>query len=192
MHKLLKVSAMLLLLISNKSFASNLPEGWIQAGSNVTDYQVGIDQEHVYEGSQSAYIEGKDIPSNQFGTIMQMISAEEYKGKRMQLTGVVKAKDVNAWAGLWFRVDGENGKTLAFDNMTSRPISGTKDWKQYSIVLDVPRTATNLAFGLLLSSDGKVWLDGLELTEVDTSVAITDMYKKKTKRRPENLNFETK
>ena len=36
------------------------------------------------------------------------------------------------------RVDGGDGQILSFDNMHSRPIKGTKDWKQYQITLDVP------------------------------------------------------
>jgi hypothetical protein len=104
----------------------------------------------------------------------------EYVGKRVRLTGFVKAEQVTGSAGLWMRVDGPGGyssgkpaQMLAFDNMQDRPITGTTDWGQYQVVLDVTSTAANLAFGILLAEVGHVWLDGVNLEVVDTTVPTT-------------------
>ncbi len=79
---------------------------------------------------------------------MQSISAENYLDKRLRLSGFIKSKDVNGWSGMWMRIDGDNGKQLGFDNMQTRPIKGTTDWKQYEIVLDVPANSKTINYGV--------------------------------------------
>jgi len=78
---------------------------------------------------------------------MQQISAEQYRGNRLRLSGYVKAEDVKAWAGLWMRVDKENS-VMAFDNTQDRAIKSTTGWQKYEVVLDVD---TGIAFGILLT-----------------------------------------
>jgi hypothetical protein len=58
------------------------------------------------------------------------------------------------------RVDGQN-ETLAFDNMQTRPITGTTDWKTYTIVLPVEKSASDIAFGILISGRGEAWMKNL-------------------------------
>ena len=70
------------------------------------------------------------------------------------------------------RVDGPQG-VLAFDNMQSRPIKGTADWKPCEVVLEVPGGATAIWFGLLLSGPGQVWFDDLQVEAVDATVPVT-------------------
>ena len=72
------------------------------------------------------------------------------------------------------RVDGpEEGKSLRFDNMQSRPIKGTTDWHQYEVVLDVPSESVNIAFGILLYGKGQAWLSDVQFDEVGLEVAVT-------------------
>ena len=37
-----------------------------------------------------------------------------------------------------------------FDNFSSRPLTGTSDWHQVEIILDVPDDAIGIAFGALM------------------------------------------
>jgi len=121
-----------------------------------------------------------------FGTLMQSFLAEKYSGKRIRLTGYIKSKYVEGWAGLWLRVDKENSKqTLAFDNMQDRGITGTTDWKKYEVVLDVSSEASKIAFGVLLHGIGQVWFEKLKFEVVSKSVPVTGKYKEEP-----NLNFE--
>jgi hypothetical protein len=46
----------------------------------------------------------------------------------------------------WMRIDGEQ-RLLAFDNMSDRAVSGTADWKMYSVVVDVAIDAKNIFLG---------------------------------------------
>lgn len=84
------------------------------------------------------------------------------------------------------RVDKE--KTMvAFDNMENRAIKGTTGWQRYYVVLDVPRDATAISFGILLNVSGAVWLNGTQFDVVDNS--ITNTGTKTLPESPVNLDF---
>ena len=88
------------------------------------------------------------------------------------------------------RVDGDTpSATLAFDNMQSRPIRGTKDWARYSVVLDVAPSAKGISFGILVDGEGAVWLNDVQFQVVDSSVPTTNTLSQVAK-KPMNLNFE--
>ena len=75
--------------------------------------------------------------------------------------------------------------------MQDRPIKGTSDWKRYEIVLDVPEQAQEIAFGLLLTGGGQVWMDDLKFEVVGKDVATTGPSSTKgALAGPTNLNFE--
>ena len=117
---------------------------------------------------------------------MQVFKADNYQDKRLHLSAFVKADDVKEWAGLWMRIDGDHGEMLGFDNMEDRPIKGTADWEKVEIVLDVPKSAYEIAFGLLLRGSGQVWLDYIEFETVSKDIDVT----KKQIMTPVNLDFE--
>ena len=165
----------------------NLPEGWVKAGSVPERYDMGTDPGAGQKGGNAATIKSIGIP-NGFGTLMQTIAADNYKGKRIRLTGYIKTKDVMTSAGLWFRVDGKDGgQPLAFDNMQNRPIAGNTDWVKCRIVLDVPKNAAVIAYGALLTGAGQIWFDNLKFDVVGSNVPTTD--KTEVPKAPTNLNF---
>ena len=89
----------------------------------------------------------------------------------------MKSVDVVDWAGLWMRVDGPGKKMLGFDNMQNRPLVGTKDWQQYQVVLDVPEESVHIAFGVLLSGKGQLWVSDVVFEEtVEQVTALNDQY----------------
>jgi hypothetical protein len=152
------------------------PDGWILAGSKPANYETGTDQLNSYNSRPSAFMKAK-TDGEGFGTLMQSFSAEQYRGKRVRLSGWVKSDMVSRWAGLWMRIDGPvQGGTpqiLGFDNMQGRPIKGTLAWQKYEVVLDVPQTANGIAFGILQDGPGEVWLNSVEFAVVGTGVAVT-------------------
>jgi hypothetical protein len=173
--------------------ADNIPTGWIKAGSHPAEYEVGADSTTHHGGHASGYVKSITKELHGFGTLMQTAGPGEYLGKRVRLSAFVKAGQVNDWAGVWMRVDGpmegNQPKGLAFDNMQGRPLKGTFDWKQVEIVLDVPKEAKAIAFGILLSKDGQVWIDDLKFEVVPASVPVTGRGGAMTK-APSNLDFE--
>ncbi|WP_293749905.1 hypothetical protein [uncultured Paraglaciecola sp.] len=185
------ILASILTLSSLPTIAKDvLPEGWFKAGSAPSDYKMGVDVDITIDGGKSAYIEADNAESNGFGTLMQNSSVESYLGKRVQLTVHIKTLDVTGWTGAWFRIDGEQIKPLAFDNMNNRAITETTEWSKYTMVLDIPNNATNMAYGLLLNGNGKVWFDNLSFEIVDKNTPVTDLYASKNQNKTKNLSFE--
>lgn len=179
-----------LILVSVFLFSYDLPQNWYKAGSMPDKYEMGIDKGSGRNGNNAAIIKSTEKKIRGFGTLMQNSMPGKYLGKRVKMTGYVKSEDVNGWAGLWFRVDGkETGKSLAFDNMYNRNISGTTDWKQYEIVLDVPAEATRLAYGALLSGTGTIWFDDIKFEIVNDKVPATGK-EVNIPEEPTNLGFD--
>lgn len=168
-----------------------IPNGWFPAGSNPSEYEMGVDNSTFQNGQMCAYIKSKAPKENEFGTLMQTIKAEVYEGKRLLLSGYIKTEDIKGWSGMWMRIDGANNQQVGFDNMRDRTIRGTTDWKKYEIVLDIPSNSKTINYGVLLSGQGKVWFDNMKLGEVDKSVAVTNTITElKYPKEPVNLDFE--
>ncbi|CEH28636.1 transcriptional regulator [Aneurinibacillus migulanus] len=171
--------------------ATNLPQGWIESGSHPFDYTMGVDHKNVHQGTASGYIRSNKREASGFATMMQKFKAENYKGRRLRLSGFVKTEGVEQWAGLWMRVDGKDNELLQFDNMYNRPIKGTTNWNHYSVVLDVPSDSIAIAFGLLLGGPGQVWVDSISFDIVDEKVPSTNMEEDiQLPEQPLNLQFE--
>jgi hypothetical protein len=162
--------------------------GWHKAGSHPADYDMGNDTTTAFTGTSSGFIKSSKPNPQGFGTYMQTVDAADYRGKRVQLSAYVKSVDVADWAGVWMRIDASPTTPIAFDNMQDRPIKGSHDWTQYQLVLDVGSNATAIAFGVLLSGKGSIWIDDVALDAVSTSVPVTDLWIRKS--QPRNLDFE--
>jgi hypothetical protein len=171
--------------------STGVPSGWIAAGMAPHDYDMGADQALAHGGKASGFIRAKAAKPAGFGTLMQMCKADRYRGQRVRMSAWVKSESIPGWAGVWMRVDGEDGKMLAFDNMQSRPIKGTTAWTRHAVVLDVAANAKNLAFGILLDGTGAAWIDEVRFEVVDKSVATTGVPAgQEFAAEPTNLDFE--
>jgi hypothetical protein len=169
----------------------DIPNGWILAGSNPRDYEIGQDTYDPYSGYFCEYLKSSISRPQGYVTLMQVIKSDDYKGNRISFSGYVKAKFVANWAGLWMRVDDVIGRPLSFDNMSERPIVGNSDWVKYEVVLDVPMSSSEISFGVLLDGRGQIWFDKLDIKLVDMTVPVTDRLKNKVENtEPINLDFE--
>jgi len=168
---------------------AEVPRGWFLAGSKPSEFEAGVDPGQAYQGHRSAYLKSKQLSVDGFGTLMQQFTAEQYLGKRVRLSGVVKSQEVAEWAGLWLRVD-KGKEMVAFDNMQDRAIKGRTDWRRYEVVLDVPKDASGIALGILLTGTGEVWLNGARFEVVGPDVAVTGSSNAKTPDKPVNLDFD--
>lgn len=165
-----------------------VPQGWHLAGDKPASYDTGTDSQVVYNDLPSAYLKSIEPVASGFGTLMQSFSAAKYAGKRLRLSAFVKSENVQNWAGLWMRVD-KGSQSVAFDNMQDRSIKGTSGWQQYEVVLDVPRDATGIFFGVLLSGSGSVWLNNVKLEVVGAEVPPTGSAES-NRAEPVNLRFQ--
>ncbi len=189
----LKTVALALFTIVFTSY--DVPKGWVIAGSKPDYYEMGIDYGSGHNGKNAATIRSIKKEIKGFGTLMQNFAADKYKGKRLKLTGYLKAKEVDSWAGLWMRIDGDKEtlpdgkrrtKTIFLDNMFNRAIKGTVDYTKCEIVLDVPDSAANIAYGALLAGTGQIWFDRIQFEVVGNETPVTTS----SLQGPTNLDFE--
>lgn len=147
---------------------------WLKVGSDPNRYESAVDSINQHDGKNVVTLRSVESKVKGFGALMQNVKPDQYLGKRIRMTGYLKTKNIKDWTGLWFRVDQAGSQQfLSFDNMEDRPVKGTTGWEKYEIVLDVPNHASNIAFGVLLSKTGQIWVDKINFEVVDNSVSTT-------------------
>jgi len=181
------------------AFAEDVTD-WFEAGINVSDYvfRKGRDAPERENRARDFRREVRPIPRYEdtvrfpppegleavsirarpnarpggMGTLSRTVPAQRWRGKRVRLSADLRT-DRAGRVQMWMRVDGPNRQVLAFDDMQSRPIRGTSRWRRYSIVLDVPASATHINYGFLLAGSGTVWAKDFAINAVPTRVAVT-------------------
>lgn len=144
------------------------PNAWAGGGSG---YELSLDMQTFHQGNGSGRVRQVG-DGGRFGSLTNGTSALPYIGKRIRYSGFLRTEAAGA-AGLWMRVDSVKSgvvKPVAFDNMSRRSVTGTTDWSEYSVVLDVPKDADSISFGFLLSGVGTVWVMTSELKSSAVSV----------------------
>lgn len=163
-------------------------------GENSKEFAIGKDRSEHHGGRACGVIRSVSENDSGWRAFGQYFQATDYRGKRIRLKGYLKTKGVTGSAGIWMRVDAFD-RQAAFDNMERRPVTGTTDWKQYSVVLDVPPDAAAIFIGALMSGAGTTWLDDFKFEVVDPAkVATTGGWLgpnyQKDPVKPQNLSFE--
>lgn len=180
--KKLSITCLLALLLSQTIFAQSAskfnldfekvnetathPLKWDMAfrAGRADGYIVKLDSKIVKSGKYAVTIYPDDKAKNAtFGACDYVIPAT-YSGSKIELRGYLKTKNVSkdGHAGIWLRIDGDDGM-LQFDNMRKQKITGTNDWKEYSVQLPLPEEATKIHVGALLIGKGQIWADNLRL-----------------------------
>jgi erythromycin esterase len=156
----------------------SVPEGW---GATVGQQgRLGLTPSERHGGNTALVVSGPttaiDPTKANPAIITQSIRADGYRGKRVRWSAWLKpldVKDVGA-SGLWMRIDGP-GTLESFDNMQTRPVTGSGDWRQVSVVLDVPMNALRISMGVLFSAHNTLFLDDFALDVVGNDVASTSI-----------------
>ncbi len=167
MKKLLFTSSLLLVTIFLKAqnpenldfeiIENGKAKHWKESGQG--QYKVHFDQNIKQHGDVSASIESIGESSG-YKALSYKIPAN-FGGKKIKISGYIKTENVSGgWAGLWMRID----PNIAFDNMKSRGVTGTNDWKKYTIELDLSPLAETIVLGGMLVGSGKMWVDNLKVT----------------------------
>ena len=136
-------------------FETGWPAGW-NFPSNVT-----IDTGTKYAGASAARIIRTPDSPNAFSGASTTL-ALDFEAQMIEWRGTIKTEDVREFVALWLRVDGDR-PNLAFASLQLQKIDGTRDWKEYSISVQMPKDGKQLVFGFLLSGPGKMWVDDLQL-----------------------------
>jgi beta-lactamase regulating signal transducer with metallopeptidase domain len=107
------------------------------------------------------------------GMLVQYVRADRYRGKRIRLSAYVKTQGggMDIAALPWLRVDGRKGVQSWVD--TEHSNTGNSPWKRREYVVDVPKDAQGLAFGMVSFGKGRAWMDDVAITVVGKEVAVS-------------------
>jgi len=158
----------------------HVPAGWSAQQTRSHEYRVGLDRRLLYEGKPTLFI--RSLAPEPEGTvgISQGFRANRYRGRRVRLSGNLRAEKIAAQAILWLRVNADDPVGPSYDRVG---IAGTGPWKPYELVMDVPDGADSIQFGVSLSGTGTIWAAHFHFEPVSSSVRLT------MQNKPENLNF---
>ncbi|MFI5451157.1 S41 family peptidase [Pedobacter sp. UC225_61] len=143
---------------------TNKPAGWTYGFDKAQElaYLIKLDSTIKKEGNYSFSIERKGKEANN-GVIDYSIP-NNYEGKVIDLVGYMKTEAVaNGFAGLWLKLNDQDGQMIKVDYMQKQAITGTNDWEQYVIKLAYDDQVKTIHIGGLLVGDGKVWFDDLQV-----------------------------
>ena len=149
-----------------------LPPEWILRGQSPGQYEAGIGQGGIARGSDAKFLRHVTGSGDSWSTLMQSVSAEQYRGKRVRFEAKVRTEGVSNWGGLWMGVV-EGGKQSAFYNTQQQPLAGDSGWQTRTVVLDVGTGASAITFGAICAGKGTVWIDELKFEVVGKEVPVT-------------------
>ncbi len=162
--------------VSNRApkLRSTVP-GWALTGTKLESYEIRCDS--VFTDCEIPILRTRAFSSEPFGmgSLTHSESAVPWRGQRLEVRADLKGGGIDGWAGVWMRIDDENGKALAFDNMQNRPVRGTTAFNWYSVVLDVPQTAARVTFGVFLHGPGAVFVRELRFESIGQAKDTTDL-----------------
>lgn len=181
----------LVAILATMQLSFSPAKGWFASGTKPDSYDMGMDNSVFHNGKAAGTIKSIKKKIDGFGALLQNSKPDQYLGKRVKMSGYIKATNVDGWAGLWLRIDqkGDN-RTLAYASMHKNKIQGSIDWQPFDVVLDVPAEAGSMIFGVMLAGTGQVWFDDIQFEEVSDQVPITGIMFNDRLEEPANLNFE--
>jgi hypothetical protein len=167
------------------------PRHWRSWSSQEGKYQTGVDNEISTVKGHFGFVQSLDAKPDDWGGLVQTFGAYEYRGKKIRFSAQLRTKDVDGEAALFMLVLSADRKIVLQDAMKDRFVTGTNDWTERDIVLDVPQYARYINIGVVLRGTGRVWMNRLVVEEVGQEVATTDAESstKKIPNTPSNLEL---
>jgi len=164
------------------------PVGWFLSGGAADGYRAVTDREQWVSGNASVRLEPRSSSPSGYGTLMQSVRAEAYRGKRMRMRAQLRGESI-ASGNLWLRVQAPSsagdGPGLGGGHCD---VEGSFGWRPCEVVFEVPQRAASIQVGIGLKGAGKAWLDDVVLEEVDRGVPTTGEVSAGVE--PQNLGFE--
>jgi hypothetical protein len=128
-------------------------------------YAVRSSTQKAFAGSRCALVSRLPGPryGEAVGRFQQRIDAQAYRGKRVRLSGAVRAKvRAGGSARLLLQVETNIGPVNAMTAMRDHPIV-EPGWRTYATEIDVPAKASTLVVGGALVGDGSACFDAFKL-----------------------------
>lgn len=153
------------------SFDKEIAQGWMDVSPEKNKYDMHITHEETSGDTMVGFIKSKETTTGGAGAMLRTIAVDKYRGKRVRMTAWAKTssvRDTVNGSGLWFlgiwEGAGVRDKTI---------ISGTTEWKKYSMVVDMSPYVYQVTYGVFLYGTGEIRFKKIALEIVDKSVQVT-------------------
>lgn len=177
--KALLAAPLAALVMSSSASELRMPADW-QAHASFSwpitkTYEAGVDP-HAEEGGVRALTiksVGNRTPSD-IGTVEQYTAG--YAGKRVRLSGKLKASGVDGWAGLVLGAGSVLPLYLHPGSGQELPYAAAAcpQWCEVNVVADMPANSMGMSVvGVALIGNGQVWARQLKVEAVGPEVALT-------------------
>jgi hypothetical protein len=167
----------------------DVPAGWLLDGANTESFVGGLAKHETYRGQPVFWLRNANGEQGH-AVLLQCVSGEPYRGKRVRFSGHLRAASVAGSATIWLRADDDKGRFIAFSNLEKQhpqgALKGTSDWVLREIVLDFPADTQTLNFGFYLYGMGEARFSGFDLQIVGHDVPVT---RPQDADAPVNLDF---
>ncbi|EFI65088.1 MULTISPECIES: hypothetical protein [Bacillus] len=140
---------------------------WILGGRNPANYILynDFDVKYSNEASKNLYsLENHDG----YGTAFHFLDKNLYLGKKVKFAGMVMTKLVKEYTGLWIRAEQAGEDLWEFYHIHSDPLNVTNQWKECSVIVDVPKSIEALSVGVVLKGTGHIWFSSMSVEIVNT------------------------
>jgi erythromycin esterase len=117
-------------------------------------------------GQTALFVTAKPEESGLYSTLGATLDAAPYRGKTMELRGMLAASDVTQKASLSVEViQNDTAEPLVYQPGSLEAVTKTNFWSPFSITFAVPQRAQTIQIGLVLYGPGNAWLTDLSLGE---------------------------
>ena len=105
------------------------------------------------ESNYYGYIKSKTNDNSLWCTYMINSDPSKFLGHKIKLSALIRTQDVIEGVRMFLELI-QKKNLVSFDNIWYTPIQGTTNWKNYEIILESPKNASNIAYGFMLSGTG--------------------------------------
>jgi hypothetical protein len=149
-----------------------LPKDWLVRGTGPEHYLVSSDKSEVMSGQSSVLIAAhdKDVARTTFASLMQSVVAEPWLGKRVVFTINLKSNTFRDEIVLWVRALDAGNIVISYNEWGAQ--YSKADWQKQSVAIDVPWSATEIAYGVNVYASSRFWIDGAQFDAVERNVDV--------------------
>jgi carboxyl-terminal processing protease len=147
----------------NDAARQDQPADWEPDGDGG---EMRLDASIKHDGERSLRLQ--KAPGATFTGVSQVIDATPFRGKIVVLRGWMRGDHGDGLAGLSVRVDSAQPDHPTYVNDFRKP---TVEWTRRQVILDIDAQAQRIVFRARATSNGPIWVDSLEISELDAASA---------------------
>jgi len=145
-------------------------DGWVEVGSFCSDYSVRASPEAARSGTSGCAIECEQGIGQHSMSLHQYISAEPYRGHRVQIGVWLRGDGMDGWAAPWSESHGpppDLAQSSEYYDLYDDPVRGTSDWEYRSVELAVGSHQEAIYFGIVCFGTGTLRIDDISIEVID-------------------------